>query len=205
MGRLLLALSMLLVVLSADGAAARPGELSLSSWQTSLAGAYEHYRSVDAEVRPRARCPRARGLVTGKALHVELRPARERAFSRLWVRVSRLAQDADPYRVLAGGDAPDPCVSKRSHLLLAWSDWLVELELPCRAGQLAHYDIGDFLAVLGAILGDEGRPEHALLSRCGAMTMRRVPLDALETLAAKPRRLWGKRYPQHRARARQER
>ncbi len=177
---------------------------TLDAWQEAIARGYAHYKSIDAEVAPAERCERVRRVAEPNELRVVLSPEDRKVFSPLWIRVARRAGAEDTYEAFLGVGvmAPDFCVSKRSELVLTWADWLLQLEVPCSAGQLVHYEIGDFIAFLDGVLGRAGRPKDALLSLCGSMKLDRVSLDELMQRASEARNLWGKEYPARRTDAR---
>jgi len=169
-------------------------------WSRALAVAYDHYPRRDAHPAPR-RCPRLAAIVDAEVLALDLTPRDPKVFSRVWLRVARLAPGADVRAALTtSAPAPDRCVSKRSHLALPWGPWLVELEVACSAGKLVDYEIGDLLAAVESILGPAGRPADAFVSPCGRMEMKPTPLSDLADRARATRTLWGRPFPAVRGR-----
>lgn len=178
--------------------------LTLDRWESVLEVGYQHYASVKAEKVDITPCKRMDGLMNGKTLVVDLRPKDERVFSEAQILISILHDDADVVGAfLTPEPAPDFCVRKESHFLLRSDNWLLELVIPCRAGQLLDYEIGDFLSIARGTLGPARMPGEALLSPCGLMKMQRVSLDSLEKRATVVRNLWGKPFPERRREMRQ--
>jgi hypothetical protein len=183
---------------------AQQGPADFVGWETALREAYRHYETIRAKEDQATRCERVQPVARPERLRADIKSAAPQIFSRLWVEISRLVEGADAYAAFLGEgiEAPDFCIDKATHLILAWDGWLIELHVPCSAGQLAHYDIGDFLGFLDGLLSEQGRPAQALLSRCGQMKAQPIALDELVKLAAETRNLWGKDYPARRTAAR---
>ena len=144
-------------------------------------------------------CDRLAEVVGQQMLFADLSHDDQRVFASQKLRIAPLDEGVDVYTVyLTDEPAPDFCVSKASHIAVHWGDWFAELEVVCRAEELVHYEIGDFLDLLDGVFEDPERPEEVLVSHCGQMKMEPVSFEELLQNAAESRQLWGQSYPERR-------
>ena len=173
-------------------------------WQTALDASYAHYPAAKGRTLVPYRCKQLVGLTRGDAIGLYLKPSQPKVFAALTIQVSKVAPATDAFAALQAVAKINACVSKSSQLLMVWDHHLLELQVPCRAGQLLHYEFGDFIAMAQAHLGEKGRPARALVTHCGQMEWEALPLAALVKSASKTRNLWGKNFPQRRREVRKQ-
>ena len=173
-------------------------------WRSAIADNYRHFHSVEIDERPiedtfHQGCDRIAEVVGQQMLFADLSHDDERVFASQSLRIAPLDEGVDVYSVyLTDEPPPDFCVSKASHIAVHWGDWFAELEVVCRAAELVHYEIGDFLGLLSGVVEDTERPEKVLVSHCGQMKMEAVSFEELLQNAGESRQLWGQSYPERR-------
>jgi hypothetical protein len=198
-------LTLLCLVALAAPADAEPLPGEAAGWEAHLETFYRHYKKVavrfERGAQDAASCDPKDRLLRELAfepwrLTAALTPRDPKLFAAAAVTVRRLKPGVDAtalFRRAARRKAPHLCwVSKSTHVLAQAGPYWVELVVGCGAGELRHYEIADFLELLGR---KEAAPGTVIVSPCGAITIAARPAAELAAEGRKERRLWGRAFP----------
>ncbi|HEY3358687.1 MAG TPA: hypothetical protein VGQ83_35895 [Polyangia bacterium] len=212
-----LAAVLLALLARAAPAGAEPPPPGVAEWQAHLETFYRHYKRVVVALErgpeePATCDPKDRLLKQLKLepwrLQATLVPRDPKLFAEAAITVRRLRSGVDAmalYKRAARRPAPHECwVSKATHVVAQLGPWLVELQVGCRAGALWFYEAADFLELLTRRDADTPPPASLVVSHCGMGVIAFQPAAAVRDEGRKPRRLWGRAFPEARLKLRDQ-
>lgn len=121
-------------------------------------------------------------------------PDRER-FADITVRVRPAPPGQTAAELLAAAESLGVEASKAGQAIVPVGPVLVSLSVPCSAGDLFVYEVGDLLAAIDAGTPGGAPGETLVYSPCGQMHLDLRPLADIRADAAKTREFWGRPFP----------
>ncbi|MBN2495134.1 MAG: AgmX/PglI C-terminal domain-containing protein [Deltaproteobacteria bacterium] len=199
----------ILPALLASLLAASASTEDLSGWRSRI----ESFFSLSHEVKtgpitkpPHAACRDpdldrlSRKVFAGTVWQATLRSKDPKRYAAIWLTVRQLSAGGDVYALMrrAGAEDPPQCfVGKGPFVAFCALGLWFELRSGCASGEMIWYEAGDLLGQLEQVEGFEP-PKEIVYSGCGQMRIQLLPLERLREEAARPRDLWGRRFPEAR-------
>jgi len=121
-------------------------------------------------------------------------PDRER-FADITVRVRPAPPGRTAAELLAAAESLGVEASKAGQAIVPVGSVLVSLSVPCSAGDLFIYEVGDLLAAIDAGTPGGASGETLVYSPCGQIHLDLRPLADIRSDAAETRTFWGRPFP----------